>query len=53
MEFDVEHKVKIETMTREEAKAFIIFLESERLRHLQDVKECVLLITLVKERYIL
>lgn len=49
MEFDsTTHKVHWTTLSRGEAKAFIIFLESERQRHLDDVKDCDRLIAEVK-----
>ena len=51
MEFDVTHKVKIETMTKEEASAFIKFLASEIRRHEQDIREAKLLIEVVGQRY--
>ena len=39
MKFDKDGMVKIETITEEaEAKAFIRFLESERIRHEVDIK---------------
>jgi len=53
MEFDISHKVKIETMTREEASAFVKFLDSEIRRHQMDIEDAKLLKGLIKERYIL
>ena len=38
MEFNEQHKVIIGTLTRIEAKAFIKFLESEIIRHEDDIK---------------
>jgi hypothetical protein len=43
MEFDDRGFVVVETMNKEQAVAFIIFLETERLRHLKDI-------TLIDER---
>ena len=37
MEFNNEHKVIINTLSRIEAKAFIKFLESEIIRHRDDI----------------
>ena len=51
MEFDVTHKVVIESMSTREAKAFIKFLRSEIRRHQQDIEEAELLIEKVKEIY--
>ena len=48
MEFNSEHKVILETLTRIEAKAFIKFLESEIIRHQDDVRLAEELITWVK-----
>lgn len=45
------HKVIIESMNEVEAKAFIIFLESEALRHEDDVRDIVTLIDQVKKRF--
>lgn len=45
MEFGSDHKVKIETLTREEAQHFIAFLMEERQRHLDEIDYCNLLIT--------
>ena len=38
MEFNSEHKVIINTLSRIEAKAFIKFLESEIIRHEDDIE---------------
>lgn len=38
MKFGAEHKVIIETLTPMEARAFIKFLESEVVRHRDDIK---------------
>ena len=48
MEFDPRHKVIISTLSRIEAKAFIKFLESEIIRHEEDIEKARELITLVK-----
>ena len=37
MEFNSKHKVIINTLSRIEAKAFIKFLESEIIRHEDDI----------------
>ena len=50
MEFNEQHKVIIETLSRIEAKAFIKFLESEILRHEDDIRQAQELIRLVKVR---
>ena len=42
------HKVHWTTLTKGEAKAFIVFLESERDRHIDDVKDIERIITEVK-----
>ena len=52
MKFNKEtHKVEIETMNRTEAKAFIRFLMSEKIRHADDIKDLEILIEEVKRRY--
>ena len=51
MEFDVTHKVVVESMSTREAKAFIKFLRSEIRRHQQDIEEAELLIKKVKGIY--
>ncbi len=38
LEFNNEHKVIIETLSEAEARAFIKFLESEIIRHEDDIK---------------
>lgn len=49
MEFDqLTHKVHWTTLSKGEAKAFIVFLESERVRHAEDITEIERLITEVK-----
>jgi len=54
MEFDKKtHKVNIETMNKMEASAFILFLQSEKLRHLEDVLECERLIQRVAGMYVI
>ena len=49
MEFNEEHKVIIESLTRIEAKAFMKFLQSEIIRHQDDIQQAVALIRHVKE----
>lgn len=51
MEFDITHKVIIESMSSREAKAFIKFLHSEIRRHEQDIEDGRQLIIKVKEIY--
>ena len=48
MEFNSEHKVIIQTLSRIEAKAFIKFLESEIIRHQDDIEQARKLIGLVR-----
>ena len=48
MEFNNEHKVIISTLSRIEAKAFIKFLESEIVRHGDDIETAQRLIDYVK-----
>ena len=47
MEFNSEHKVIISTLSRIEAKAFIKFLESEIIRHQDDINQAKSLIGLI------
>ena len=49
MEFNPEHKVIIHTLSKEEAEAFIKFLQSEIIRHLDDIKQANSLIDYVKK----
>jgi len=51
MEFDKEHKVIISTLSIVEASAFIKFLQSEILRHQQDITDAAKLIMIVKEQF--
>lgn len=52
MRFDkVTHKVEISSMTKDEAKVFIKFLESEIWRHQEDIEEAQVLIETVKHWY--
>ena len=53
MEFDKTNKVIIDSLTFEEAKFFIKFLESEIKRHYQDIQEADELITEIKDRFTL
>lgn len=48
MEFNPEHKVIINTLSRIEAKAFIKFLESEIIRHQDDINQAKHLIQTVE-----
>jgi len=48
MQFNNEHKVIISTLNKDEAKAFVKFLESEIIRHNDDIKQARNLISLVK-----
>ena len=40
MKFDSSHKVKIETLNEVEAAAYNLFLEQERVRHLNTLNSC-------------
>lgn len=51
MIFNNQHKVIIESMTLQEARAFIKFLESEIIRHGDDILQARDLIALVKKMY--
>lgn len=48
MIFNDEHKVIISTLDKSEARAFIKFLQSEILRHEDDIKQAKDLITFVE-----
>ena len=52
MIFNEEHKVIIDTLSKEEASAFIKFLESEIIRHQDDIQQADDLIVVVKRRYL-
>jgi hypothetical protein len=47
----ISHKVDPRTLTKKQAPVFIVFLESEVLRHLDDVIETNKLIETIKERF--
>ena len=49
MEFNAEHKVIIGTLTKDEARAFVKFLESEIIRHQDDINQAESLIGYVKK----
>ena len=49
MNFDNENRVIIGTLTKEQALAFIKFLESEILRHQRDIEDAHKLIIQVRE----
>lgn len=51
MEFDDDLKIKIESMTEAEARAFILFLRTEIIRHCWDIRETKERIKEVKERF--
>lgn len=52
MEFDEKtHKVKWEFLNKDEARAFLMFLESEKLRHQEDIDEITNLVQQVKSWY--
>jgi len=51
MEFNKEHKVIIETMNEIEARAFILFLESEIIRHFDDIKQARILKEVVRNKF--
>ncbi len=47
MIFNEQHKVIIDSLSRDEANAFIKFLQSEIVRHYDDIKQAEDLIALV------
>lgn len=49
MRFSPEHKVKIDSMTPTEAKIFIVFLETEIIRHIDDINQAKALIGYVQK----
>ena len=49
MEFNAEHKVIIGTLNKDEARAFVKFLESEIIRHQDDINQAESLIGYVKK----
>ena len=49
MIFNKEHKVIVSTLNEAEARAFIKFLESEIIRHKDDINQAKSLIGLVKK----
>ena len=49
MEFNAEHKVIIGTLNKDEARAFVKFLESEIIRHQDDINQAKSLIGYVKK----
>ncbi len=51
MEFNKDHLVIIETLTAEEAKAFVKFLGSEIIRHYDDILQAEKLIKEVEKRF--
>ena len=51
MKFNEEHKVIIDTLTQTEAGAFVKFLESEIIRHQDDIKLAEELIQVVRDTY--
>jgi hypothetical protein len=51
MEFNEEHKTKIESLNRAEAVAYILFLESELRRHQDDIRDIVQIIGHVKSKF--
>ena len=50
MEFGKDHKVIIDTLNKEEAVVFILFLESEITRHEKDIKQAKALIKKIRGR---
>ena len=50
MIFNKDHKVIIETLNKDEAKAFIKFLESEIIRHSDDIDQALNLIKYVYKK---
>jgi hypothetical protein len=51
MIFNENHKVIITSLNKDEAKAFIKFLKSEIIRHMDDIHQAEDLIALVKKIY--
>jgi hypothetical protein len=52
MEFDADHKLIISSLENEErARAFIIFLETEVLRHFKDIRDAQALIKEVEDKF--
>uniref|UniRef100_A0A6M3L5U1 Uncharacterized protein n=1 Tax=viral metagenome TaxID=1070528 RepID=A0A6M3L5U1_9ZZZZ len=51
MIFNNQHKVLIESLSKDEAKAFIKFLQSEIIRHGDDIQQARDLISLIKKMY--
>jgi len=49
MIFNEQHKVIVSSLTKDEARAFIKFLESEIIRHKDDINQAKSLIGLVKK----
>ena len=51
MKFNPEHKVIIETLSKDEARAFIKFLRSEIIRHQDDIMLArKLIVTTIEEK---
>lgn len=50
MEFNDKHKVIISTLDRAEARAFIKFLQSEIIRHEEDISKAKALIKYVERK---
>lgn len=48
---ELTHKVKPESLTKEQADVFILFLESEIKRHQEDIEETTKLVWRIKERF--
>ena len=53
MEFDNANLVIIDTMNHEEARAFVLFLASEILRHREDIIQAKALARLVADKFML
>ncbi len=51
MDFDKSHKVKWWLMNKDQAIAFLIFLESEKIRHQEDIDEISKLVKQVAHWY--
>lgn len=51
MIFNSQHKVIIDSLSLNEASAFIKFLQSEIIRHWDDIQQAKDLIALVKKMY--
>ena len=51
MQFGNDNKVKIFSMNTDEARAFLTFLETERIRHQGDIDDIIKLVKQVEKFY--